>query len=378
MKISFFGSSLVSAYWNGAATYYRGLVRALSERGHRITFYEPDAYDRQAHRDIEDPDWAAVVVYEATERGVLGALARARSSNVVIKCSGVGIFDALLEKNVLDLATPSRSIGFCDVDAPATLERVLGDATDPFRALIPRYDFVFTYGGGESVCSRYRSLGARRCVPVYNALDPATHHASQPDERFAGTLGFLGNRLPDREARFEEFFLGPARALPNAQFVLGGSGWHDRSLLGNVRCVGHVYTHEHNAFNCTPLAVLNINRNSMADYGYSPATRVFEAAGAGACIITDAFEGVECFFEPNVEILVARDGEEVRSHLETLTEARARLIGQRALERVLREHTYARRAEELEALLFEHHGPMDTIRDGRVRSSASASAEGAS
>jgi spore maturation protein CgeB len=378
MKISFFGSSLVSAYWNGAATYYRGLVRALAERGHRVTFYEPDAYDRQAHRDIEDPEWASVVVYEATEAGVLAALARARSSDVVIKCSGVGIFDALLERNVLELATPSRLIGFCDVDAPATLERVLCDVADPFRPLIPRYDFVITYGGGEPVCSRYRALGARRCVPIYNALDPATHHAAPRDARFAGTLGFLGNRLPDREARFDEFFVGPANAIPDARFVLGGSGWHDKPLSQNVRYVGHVYTHEHNAFNCTPLAVLNINRNSMAEYGYSPATRVFEAAGAGACIITDAFEGVECFFRPDDEILVARSGAEVRAHLEALTEAKARQIGQRALVRVLRDHTYARRAEELEALLHERHASLESIRDGRVRSTSSANVEGAS
>jgi spore maturation protein CgeB len=378
MKISFFGSSLVSAYWNGAATYYRGLIRALAERGHRVTFFEPDAYERQAHRDMDDPEWASVVVYEATERGVRDALARARSSDVVIKCSGVGVFDAFLEASVLELATPNRAVGFCDVDAPATLERVLTDARDPFRALIPRYDFVFTYGGGEPVCGRYRALGARRCVPIYNALDPVTHHAAQTDGRFAGTLGFLGNRLPDREARFEEFFLEPAKSLPHARFVLGGSGWQDKPLSDNVHYVGHVYTREHNAFNCTPLAVLNINRNSMAEYGYSPATRVFEAAGAGACIITDAFEGVEHFFRPDEEILVARNGAEVRAHLEALTETKARGIGQRALARVLRDHTYARRAEELESLLRERHLSGDPLRDGRVRAHSPANAEGVS
>ena len=105
MLITFFGSSLVSAYWNGAATYYRGLIRALAARGHAITFYEPDAYDRQAHRDIPDPDWARVVVYPASDEGVWGALAEAgqAGADLLIKCSGVGVFDALLEEAVLGL-----------------------------------------------------------------------------------------------------------------------------------------------------------------------------------------------------------------------------------------------------------------------------------
>jgi len=152
MRIAFFASSLVSAYWNGAATYYRGIVRALAARGHRITFYEPDAFDRQSHRDIDDPEWARVVVYSAHgEDDVRRCLAEAREADLVVKASGVGVFDALLEEAVLDLASPSRQVVFWDVDAPATLARVHRDRGDPFRALIPRYDLVLTYGGGEPV-----------------------------------------------------------------------------------------------------------------------------------------------------------------------------------------------------------------------------------
>jgi spore maturation protein CgeB len=352
VRLAVFGSSLVSAYWNGAATYYRGLLRALAQRGHHVTFFEPDAYERQAHRDIPDPEWAEVVVYEATEAGVKSALGQARRAEVVIKCSGVGVFDSLLEREVLQLASPTRRIGFCDVDAPATLEKALSDEHDAFRSLIPAYDFVFTYGGGEPVRSRYLLLGARECVPIYNALDPSTHHEVSPDARFSASLGFLGNRLPDREARVDEFFFGTARELSTATFVLGGSGWHDKPIPPNVRYVGHVGTAEHNAFNCSPLAVLNISRDSMASYGFSPATRVFEASGAGACIITDAWQGVEVFLEPGLEILVARDAREVSAHLSSLTPERAREIGQRARNRVLREHTYGRRAQQLEELLL--------------------------
>src|SRR4051812_8829373 len=288
MKIAFFASSLVSAYWNGAATYYRGIVRALHERGHRVTFYEPDAFDRQKHRDIPDPDWARVVVYTSEgQAGVLQALQQAKGADVIVKASGVGVHDELLEREVLSLRSPYNAVVFWDVDAPATLDRVQENAADPFRALIPKYDAVFTYGGGDPVVNAYCALGAQRCVPIYNALDPSTHQRVAPDPRFNADLGFLGNRLPDREARVEQFFLSAAQALPTRTFLLGGNGWDDKQMPSNVRALGHVYTHEHNAFNCTPLAVLNISRESMARYGFSPATRVFEAAGAGACLITD-------------------------------------------------------------------------------------------
>ena len=355
LDIAFFGSSLVSAYWNGAATYYRGIIRALHERGHRITFYEPDAFGRQQHRDLPDPDWATVVVYPENAGEALRAVDQATGADLVVKASGVGAFDELLERAVLAARRPGSLVAFWDVDAPATLDRVDGNPSDPFRALVPEYDLIFTYGGGDPVVHAYERLGARRCVPVYNALDPATHHPMPPDPRFEGTLGFLGNRLPDREDRVEEFFLRPAGSRPEGTFVLGGSGWGDRPLPANVRYMGHVYTRDHNAFNCTPEAVLNVSRESMARYGFSPPTRVFEAAGAGACLITDAWEGIELFLEPGSEVLVAADGEEVAAHLERLTPTRARAIGDRARRRIIEHHTYARRAAQVEAVLEGLH-----------------------
>jgi spore maturation protein CgeB len=350
-SIAFFGSSLVSAYWNGAATYYRGIIRALHERGHSITFYEPDAFDRQQHRDMEDPPWARVVVYDAAgEDGVERVLEGASGADLVVKASGVGVFDAYLERAALELQSAATRVVFWDVDAPATLERVQADPGDHLAPLIPRFDMIFTYGGGDSVVEAYERLGARRCVPIYNALDPTTHYPAPPDPRFEGTLGFLGNRLPDREARVENFFLNAARQCEGS-FVLGGSGWQDKPLPHNVKYVGHVYTRDHNAFNCTPRAVLNISRDSMARFGFSPATRVFEAAGAGACLITDEWVGIERFLEPEREVLVARDGDEVAAHVRALTPPRARRIGAAGRRRILAEHTCGRRAAQVEALL---------------------------
>jgi spore maturation protein CgeB len=357
LNIAFFGSSLVSAYWNGAATYYRGIIRALHEDGHRVTFYEPDAYDRQAHRDIPDPAWARVIVYSgAHEDAVYRALEAARDADLIIKASGVGVFDTLLEREVLEMKRPGALAVFWDVDAPATLDRVLQTPDDPFRSLIPRYDFILTYGGGEPVVKAYEALGARACVPIYNALDPSTHYPVPPEPRFAGDLGFLGNRMPDREARVEEFFFRAAAAAPEYRFLLGGSGWDGRPIPANIAYVGHVYTRDHNAFNCTPRVILNINRASMVRYGFSPPTRIFEAAGAGACLITDAWEGIELFLEPEREVIVVCDGHDLAEHMRTLDPERARAIGAAARRRVVSEHTYRHRAEQLAALLGPWHG----------------------
>jgi spore maturation protein CgeB len=352
LNIAFFGSSLVSAYWNGAATYYRGIVRALHGRGHRVTFYEPDAYGRQQHRDISDPEWARVVVYPGDEEdAALRAVENAKDADLIVKASGIGVFDSLLEQAVLELQGPETLVVFWDVDAPATLDRMEHDPLDPFRELVPRYDLVLTYGGGDPVIQAYEGFGARRCVPVYNALDAATHFPVPADPRFIGDLGFLGNRLPDREARVEEFFLRAAAVLPDRTFLLGGSGWGDKAMPLNVRYVGHVYTRDHNAFNCTPTAVLNVNRESMARYGFSPPTRVFEAAGAGACLITDAWEGLELFLEPGNEVFVASSGDEVAEHLRALGTADAAHVGAAARRRIMSEHTYDHRAAQVETLL---------------------------
>ena len=351
MKIAFYGSSLLSAYWNGAATYYRGMLRALAGYGHDITFYEPDAFDRQAHRDIAPPDWAKVVVWENDAAACRRVIAEAAGADLVVKASGVGVFDDVLIEGLVAAAAPHAIRIFWDVDAPATLAEIRPKPDHPLRRALPQLDAVLTYGGGPPVVAAYEALGARLCRPIYNALDPTTHHPVPPEPRFTGDLGFLANRLPDREARVGAFFLTPAARLPERRFLIGGSGWEGKSMAANVTRLGHVGTADHNAFNTSPLAVLNVARDSMAEIGFSPATRVFEAAGAGACLITDAWEGIEQFLEPGAEVLVARDGQDVVDHLATLTPARARAIGAAARRRVLAEHTYDLRGAEVDALL---------------------------
>jgi spore maturation protein CgeB len=353
MRIAFYGSSLLSSYWNGAATYYRGLLHALASRGHQIVFYEPDAFERQQNRDIDPPDWAQVVVYQPTLESARFVLSDGRRADVVVKASGVGVLDDVLLEGVLAVAAPHALRVFWDVDAPATLAALGADPEHPLHGAMERLDAVLTYGGGPPVTESYRRLGARFSAPIYNALDPATHHPAPADPDYAADLSLLANRLPDREARIEEFFMRPAAMLPDHRFLLGGAGWHDKPVPPNVRAIGHVPTGEHNRFNCSARAVLNVARDSMAAVGFSPATRVFEAAGAGACLITDAWDGIEQFLAPEHEILVARDGAEVAEIVATLEPERAKAIGEAALRRIRAEHTYERRGAEVDAILKE-------------------------
>jgi spore maturation protein CgeB len=346
MNIFVFGSSLTSTYWNGAATYYRGIYKNLHRLGHKITFAEPAIYDRQNHKDGAEINYAEVRVYH-TPRDIPDLLTQARRADVVIKHSGVGADDALLEEAVIQCRSAKNRVIFWDVDAPATLSRIEAEPDDPFRLLIPQYDAIFTYGGGPPVVGEYKKFGALLCLPIYNALDPETHHPVSADPALSCDLAFVGHRLPDREARVEDFFLKAARLAPEMSFVLGGEGWGSKNLPGNVRWIGHVASERHNVVNCSARMVLNINRDSMARIGFSPPTRVFEAAGAGACLITDAWEGVDQFFAPDSEILIAISAQDVVDHLRHWNRAQASGIGRAMRSRALRQHTYESRAKQV-------------------------------
>jgi spore maturation protein CgeB len=352
MKLFVFGSSITSSYWNGAATYYRGIYRNLSERGFEITFAEPDIYNRQQNRDLDLVPYADVVVYQ-TPGDIPLLLERARRVDLVIKHSGVGADDELLERDVLECRSLNTKVAYWDVDAPATLARIERDPSDAFRACIPHYDFIFTYGGGIPVVQRYISHGARNCHPIYNALDPLTHYPVNADPQLECDLAFVGNRLPDRETRVENFFFGAAELAPEMKFILGGEGWGGRHLPNNVRWLGHVGSADHNRINCSARMVLNINRESMATVGFSPPTRVFEAAGAGACLITDAWHGIEEFFAPNKEILVASSAEDVVEWLRNTSPNEAGMVGAAMRARALHHHTYSLRAAKFEEIVGE-------------------------
>ncbi|WP_419805394.1 CgeB family protein [Terriglobus sp.] len=359
MKIFAFGSSLVSSYWNGAATYYRGCYKYLARLGYQVTFAEPDAYGRQTHRDDVDLSFANLVTYKPVgSEGDFGhgpdyehlptlkqMFEEARKADVVVKHSGIGVDDALTESLILE-AQPDALAIYWDVDSPATLARMDADPNDSFRAVVPRLDAVFSYGGGPVCREGFDRYGVRHYIQAYNGLDPETHHPVAPDPRYACDLAFLGNRLPDREARVEELFLRAAALAPDQTFLLGGEGWGDKPMPPNVRYIGHVPTAQHNVLNCSARTVLNINRASMANSGFSPPTRVFEAAGAAACMLCDDWPGLDDCFQPDEEILVVRNAEDVVRHLHTHDAAATKRIGEAFHRRALKDHTYAQRAAQ--------------------------------
>jgi spore maturation protein CgeB len=345
MKIFAFGSSIVSSYWNGAATYYRGCYKYLARLGYEVTFAEPDAYGRQQHRDSDDFSYVRSIVYQPTT-DIDRMLQLAAQADIVIKHSGIGVDDAILEARVPAECSDHAMTFIWDVDAPATIHRMHADESDVLRHAIPGYDAIFTYGGGPRARDGFRELGARAYYSMYNGLDPETHYPVAPDPDLLCDVAFLGNRLPDREARVEELFLLAAELAPDQRFLLGGEGWADKAMPANVRYIGHVPTAAHNRVNCSAGMVMNINRASMADFGFSPPTRVFEVAGAGTCLLCDDWPGISDCFEPGSEILVVRNAEDVATALHQ-HDARARsYIGDRFHQRGLRDHSYAFRAAQ--------------------------------
>jgi spore maturation protein CgeB len=347
MKIFAFGASILTSYWNGAATYYRGIYKYLARRGHEITFASPDAFDRRRRLDEGDFSYVNAIYYEPTI-GLDAMLEMAAKADVVIKHSGLGVDDALLEDRILELQAGSIVI-FWDVDAPATLRRIHGNPSDPFHHDVPRYDAIFSYGGGPKARNGYLQAGARAYYSIYNGLDPETHHPVPADPTLACDLAFLGNRLPDREVRVEQLFLRAAELAPDKKFLLGGEGWSDKRMPPNVQILGHVATGDHNRFNCSAGMVMNINRASMADFGFSPPTRVFEGCGAGACMLSDDWPGIPDCFEPGVEILVVRTAAEVVEALRQYDSVARRRIGDAFLARGLRDHIYQQRALQAES-----------------------------
>lgn len=351
MTIAFFGASLVSGYANGPATYVRGMLRALAERGHVVRFYEPIDDERLARRDILDPPWAEIVRFTADGIGVEAALDDAHDADVIVKSSGVGIFDDLLEGAVPHCTRADALSVYWDLDPAATLARVDADANFPLRAQLPWYDLVLTRIGDDGVVEAFERLGAQTCFPVYNALDPDVHGPVAPRPPRRATLLYLGHRYADRDARVRQVLSDVAARMPGQRFLLAGCGWETVSMPSNVDCPGYVYTAEHNYYYGATLAALNLTDAGSAALGYAPSARLFEAAGTATCVISDAWTGMAMFFEPGREVLIARDAAEIVEHLSALSVERAAAIGRRARWRSRVEHTYARRAAELEALL---------------------------
>ena len=351
MKLVIFGLTISSSWGNGHATLWRGLCRALLRRGHHVIFYERDVPYYAENRDLfEMPGSGELRLYDdwtAIREEARRHLDEADVGLVTSYCpDGIAATNLVAESGVPVSA-------FYDLDTPVTLERL--DFGEEVNYIGPRglrdFDLVLSYTGGKAVDQLQHKLGAKHVRTLYGSVDPDVHRPADPQEWFTADLSYLGTYAEDRQATLEELLVEPARKLPELKFLIGGTQYPDDfPWTENVYFVRHVDPPQHPAFYSSARLTLNVTRRAMKNMGYCPSGRLFEAAACGAPLLTDSWEGLDSFFEPDSEILVANSTEEAVSALnlpaDTLNE-----IGRRARQRALDEHTAACRAAELETIL---------------------------
>ena len=350
MQIVIFGLTVSSSWGNGHATIWRALCGALARAGHRITFFERDVPYYANHRDLTDPELYDLVLYndwQDVERRARELVAHSDSAIVTSYCP-----DALAACDlVLDSPVPVRV--FYDLDAPVTLDRLRAGLKVEY---IPSYgfepfDLILSYAGGRALEELIVRLGARRVAALYGSVDPEMHKPVDPNPHYSSDLSYLGTYSPDRQTTLEELFVEPARCSPEKRFVIGGALYpEDFPWNSNIWFVRHVPPPEHPAFYCSSKLTLSVTRAAMAEAGYCPSGRLFEAAACETPVVSDSWDGLEAFFEPGREILIASSGSDVVDAL-SLSPDELRRIGAAARERVLAEHTAEHRSQELVRLL---------------------------
>jgi spore maturation protein CgeB len=345
-RLVVFGLSISSSWGNGHAPTYRGLLRALAERGWSITFFEHDVEWYRSNRDLPNPEFCDLRLYEDWPRALPEASAAADQADVVLVGSLVHQATAITDW----LAQRGRPLFFYDIDTPITLEHLNRTReTEYIRAdQVPLFETYFSFAGGPALAELEQRWGAKHAEALYCGVDTTVYRPVAPDPRFACVLSYLGTYAADRQPAVEDMLFGPARVMQEERFILAGAQYPKMQLPPNVQHEIHVYPRDHSALYCSSRATLNLTRQSMRKYGWSPSTRLFEAAASGACMISDTWAGLETLFSPGREVLLADTCAEVLSHLDGLEQRRREEIGAAARERVLREHTYEKRALQVE------------------------------
>ncbi len=347
MKIVICGLSVTSSWGNGHATTYRALARGLRSRGHEIVFFERDAEWYASNRDMPEPPFCRVHIYERW-KDIL-PLFRRELAGADVGMVGSFCADGV---NAIDELLASRAAvkAFYDIDTPITISKLRGGDTGYLRReQIPGFDVYFSFTGGPMLGALERQFGAQRALPLYCCFDPDRYRLCETEKRFQCDLSFMGTYAPDRQAKLEELFCEPARRVPKKQFLLAGPQYPTPALWpANVRHIVHLEPRLHPPFYCSSRFTLNLTRQEMAEAGHSPSVRLFEAAGCGAAIISDTWAGLETFFVPGEEILLSRTADDVIQFLREIGEDQARAIGARAQARVLTEHSAGQRAIQFE------------------------------
>ena len=358
VRLIVFGLSVSSSWGNGHATLWRGLIAALTAAGHRVTFFERDVPYYAENRDLTElGDGATLVLYRdwadvAAEAG--RALGEADAAIVTSFCPDALAAAAMIGDSRVALRC------FYDLDTPVTLERLT--ANEDVSYIGPRgladYDLVLSYTGGAALDSLRHRLGARRAAALYGWVDPGVYRPAPVAQHYVADLSYLGTYAPDRQDALLRMFVAAARARPDRRFVIGGAQYpKEFPWAPNIFFVRHLPPGEHPAFYASSRLTLNVTRAAMAAMGWCPSGRLFEAAACGTPILSDIWPGLETFFEPGREILIAATTEDALAAIDTAPETLAQMAAH-ARARVLAEHTAAHRAQTLIGL-FE--GALGTV-----------------
>jgi spore maturation protein CgeB len=363
MKLVIFGLTVSSSWGNGHATLWRGLLKALAARGHHVVFFERDVPYYAMNRDLHALADGTLVLYPDWEQNLPAARAHLADADVAMVTSyqadGVVATELVLE-------SPAAVKVFYDLDTPVTLDALRSGRDVAY--LVPRgladFDLVLSYTGGEALRQLQARLGARRVAPLYGHVDPDVHRPVAPDEDHRADLSYLGTYAEDRQAALERLFIEPARRLPEQRFLIGGAQYpQEFPWADNIWFRKHMPPAYHPAFFSSSRWTLNVTRRAMAEMGWCPSGRLFEAAACGCPLVSDAWEGLDAFFAPGSEIVTARDTDDVVAALR-MPDVERQAMARRARERTLDEHTSARRAAELEALLDAAFGAADSVDSG--------------
>lgn len=345
LDIVILGLSITSSWGNGHATCYRGLVRALARQGHRVLFLERDVPWYADNRDLPKPPYGTTRLYRSLDELRTKYRARLRAADLVIVGSyvpeGVAVGTWALE-------TAPGIVAFYDIDTPVTLAKLdRGDYEYLTPELIARYDLYLSFTGGPILKRLEQHFGSPMARPLYCAFDPELYYPEPCGTQY--DLGYMGTYSVDRQPTLERLLMRPASQSGRMQFVVAGPQYpKEIRWPRNVKRIEHLPPANHRQFYCSQRFTLNVTRRDMIEAGYSPSVRLFEAAACGTPIISDWWTGLDDFFTPGEEILVAHSPADVVRHLQTLQEGERQQLAERARARVLREHTCEHRARELE------------------------------
>ena len=362
MKIVIFGLSITSSWGNGHATTFRALCKALHARGHRIVFFEHDTEWYANNRDLPKPEFCEVRIFDNWAAVVSFARAELRDCDAAV----VGSYfpDGIAAINeVLD--SPAHHKAFYDIDTPITVAQLREHGRTDYllKEQIADFDVYFSFTGGPMLKEIENRFGARLAVPLYCSFDPQHYRRFSRNKRFACDLSYMGTYAPDRQPKIDEFFCRPACLLSQNSFILAGPQYPKAiQWPSNVRRIMHLNPRWHSRFYSSSRLTLNVTRRDMVRAGYSPSVRLFEAAASGAAIVSDNWPGLDTFFRPQQEILLPTCAEDVARYISELPDEELTKMGSAAQERVLAEHTNARRAIEFEDAL-ENAGRLRETHD---------------